>query len=82
MASTLFVQMESRMRRRAMMDLIDDLTIEARKKAGIEYITVPSVEAPHSLSVQMLPQAHLPIVPAKLRHAKSPMIQFGWPVSE
>jgi hypothetical protein len=82
MASTLFVQLESRMRRRAMIDLIDDLTIESRKRAGIEYITVPSVPVPHKVSVQMPAHAHRPIVPARLQHARPATTQFGWPESE
>jgi hypothetical protein len=81
MASSLFVQMESRMRRRAMIDLMEDLQIEARRRAGVQYVEVPAVHVPPSAKPQLLPHAVLPIVPARLMRAGCPMSQSGWPES-
>ena len=81
MASTLFVQLESRMRRRAMIDLLDDLTVEARKRAGVAFVTIPNVSTPPGFLPQLLPHSVLPIVPARLLNATRPVIQSDWPGS-
>jgi hypothetical protein len=81
MASTLFVQMESRMRRRAMIDLMEDLQIEARRRAGVQFVEVPAVQVPNSAMPQLLPHAVLPIVPGRLMRVGRPVCQSGWPES-
>jgi ABC-type dipeptide/oligopeptide/nickel transport system permease component len=72
MASTLFVQMASRMQRRAMIDLMDELYIETRKRAGIKFIELPASQLPLSALPQIPPHAVPPIVPAQLMRVGHP----------
>lgn len=78
MASMLFVQLEGRMRRRAMIDLLDDLILEARKRAGVAFVTVANVPVLQAHLPQLLPHSVLPIVPARLLHATHPVTQSDW----
>ena len=72
MASGMFVQLVSRLRRRAMIDLFTDLIIEARKRTGVAFVTVPNDPVPQSILPQLLPHSVLPIVPTRLLNAKRP----------
>jgi hypothetical protein len=76
MASTLFVQMESRLRRRSMIDLIDILNIEARMQAGVQYITLPEPGRIPAWSEMPSP------VPAKLLNSALQASQSGSQGSE
>jgi hypothetical protein len=78
MASNLFAQLESRMRRRAMIDLMDELQTEQRKRSGVAFVTVPAVQLPSNLRPQNLPHSILPIVPARLLNVRPQVTQSDW----